>query len=479
MASLLTISIPTFAIPVEMHGALSIDTTNILNYRKIKQASNSASAGQAGSQEVLLTTGAGDNASFQNYVFRLEPNIVINDAATIFSEITNGYARGGRFGDDSTASKNASMGSALYAFNSSDNSNGSLTFNKFYMELYSDTGTYQIGRHSSHWALGAMVNDGKNADDHFSSNRDGITVNYKLGNFVIAPYWAKLGSSGSMTRTHKVEEHGISLMYDNTERAYGFGVLYSKKDSGTQNTLINADTVSSGTLTSVGLVDTKLFDLYFRKQFGSLSFEVEVPFFSGKIGDLYQDGGNINYKARSIIFESKYLINDFWTVGLNAGQISGEDGVKSAYGATYLNPNYQVAYLMFRYNLQAVTNDAQNIYDSYITNATYASVYAKYLSGKWLWNMAIIYGVANEVASNGNEAYNHANNKQFSAVADQADDLGVEVDGGFDYQWNKEITVSGLFGYQFTGDYYSYTNTATNNDAIDSYVYQFKTTISF
>jgi len=475
---LLAVTAPLWAIPVDWHGALSVDTTNILNYRKTVQSTNSTSPIDPGSQEIYITNGAGDNASFQNYIFRLEPNIVINDAASVFAEITNGYARGGRFGDNSTSSRESGMGSALYAFNTSDTGVASLAFAKFYMELYSDVGTYQIGRHSAGWALGAVVSDGKGANDHFSSTRDGISVSYKLGNFTLAPYWAKLGSIGSQTRTHKVEEHGISMLYDNTERAYGFGVLYSKKDSGTQNQLIQTDVGGMGA-TSVGIVDTKLFDLYFKKRFGNFSFEVEIPFFSGKIGNIYQDGRNINYKARSVIFESKYFINDFWTVGFNAGTISGEDGQISNYGATYLNPNYQIAYLMFRYNLMAISDDNKSLYDSYITNANYLRFYGKYLSGKWLWNMAFIYAAANEIASTGHDAYNHLTNKQFAATANQNSELGFEVDGGFDYQWNKEISVSGILGYHFAGDYYAFTNSDNPNDASDSYIYQFKTTISF
>ena len=468
-----------YSIPIDWHGTLGFNTTNIINYGKSTQTANTSSAGSAGSQEVVKSNGGdGDNASFQSYIFKLEPEIVINDASTVYAEFTNGYAKGGRLGDNSISSIDSSIGNALYAYNNTNTANGTLAVNKLFLKLYSDAGTYLVGRHSVNWALGAVISDGKKTWDHYSYIRDGVTIDFKLGNFFISPYWAKLGSKGSMTRSHKVEEHGVSLLYDNPEKDFGFGFLYSKKDSGTQQQHITT-TINGTTEYSVGVVDTKLFDLYFKKTFGDIKIQLEVPIFFGKIGQLYNTNQSVNYKARSFILETDYKVNDSWNVGIDAGLISGEDGKTSSFDASFLNPNYQIALLMFRYNLNGVTDDTKSIYDSYITNATYVKVYADYLSGKWLWNSAFIFATAGETAKTGEKAYNHSLNKQFTAIEDQADDLGFELDFGFDYKWNKEISITGNMGYHFVGDYYAFTNTGTSNDTENSYIFQFATSIDF
>ena len=101
-----------------------------------------------------------------------------------------------------------------------------------------------------------------------------------------------------------------------------------------------------------------------------------------------------------------------------------------------------------------------------------------YSTGKWLWKSAFIYAKANEVAEAGSDAFNHLTNKVFSATEDQSNELGFEVDLGFDYLWNKEITISGNLGYHFTGDYFAYTN-STANSAINSYMFQFVAALRF
>jgi len=55
----------------------------------------------------------------------------------------------------------------------------------------------------------------------------------------------------------------------------------------------------------------------------------------------------------------------------------------------------------------------------------------------------------------------------------------MELDLGFTYKWNSEVHLGGSLGYLFTGDYYAYTNTATKNEAKNSYAAQLRASISF
>lgn len=474
--SALVISHNVHALPIDWHGVFGVDTTLIDSFRRIDKPQESIS--NTGSQEVPLASGAHANASWQSYIFRLNPDLIVNDAATIKAEITNGYPRGGRLGDASGNGKRAGMGNALYYYNSASTSEDTLVLNKLYMELYSDTATYKIGRHSSHWGLGAIYNGGDQTWDRHLFTRDGVTVDLNLGNFKISPFWSKVAAGNSLTRATYAKEYGISILYDNTERELSFGILFAKKQANKSN--VTDTTQIEGTSQSLGETDAQITDLYFKKGFGDFNFSVEVPIMGGEIGTVYSGGGKAKYKAKAIITETSYRLNNRWKLGLNAGMVDGHAGSQSDFGALYLNPNYQIANLLFRYNMRAVSNpSAESVYDSYITNALYAKFFATYETEKWLWDMGLVYAKAREAAKAGGKAFNHESNRLFDATANQSDDLGMEIDLGFNYKWNSEVHLGGSLAYLFTGDYYGYTNTATENATKDSWAASLRAAITF
>src|SRR5690606_21473208 len=100
-----------------------------------------------------------------------------------------------------------------------------------------------------------------------------------------------------------------------------------------------------------------------------LGLSVEVPIMSGDLGNFYENGTVAKYKAKAIILESSYAISDSWKLTFNGGQVSGQAAGGNDFEAMYLHPNYQVANLLFRYDLRGIAGN-QNIYESYINNAT-------------------------------------------------------------------------------------------------------------
>ncbi|TNF30161.1 MAG: hypothetical protein EP319_05910 [Deltaproteobacteria bacterium] len=484
IALVLVTPMTAWSLPIDWHGAFGVDSTLIDNYRRLESVVDNSSP-TTGSQEVELAAGKHANASWQSYVFRLNPVLIVNDAASLKGEISSGYGRGGYLGDDNKKSNVSNPGASLYYYNQSTGTND-LVLNKFYMELYSDTATYQIGRHSYHWGLGALYNSGDKLWDRHSFTRDGITMNIKLGSFHIRPYWGKIsqgsGTTASFTRATNSKEYGFSLLYDNPERDMSFGLLYGKKLA---NAFNNDDTGPGATANTLGQTDVKITDIYFSKTFGIFDFGIEVPLMGGEIGNVYTGTSQVKYKAKAFLLESNLKVTDSWKFGLDAGQVSGDAGTQSSFDAMYLNPNYQIANLLFRYNLRAVSRadgNRGNIYDSYITNATYFKARAEYVGEKWSWNAAVIKAVANETADLGQTFYVHETNTYVSTGANttQSDDMGIEIDLGFNYKWNDEINIGGNFGYLMAGDYYSFTNsTGVINSADNSMVLQINTGITF
>jgi hypothetical protein len=431
------------------------------------------SASSTLSQEVPLATGGDANASFQSYIFRLNPHLIVNDSATLKAEFTSGYGRGGRLGDDSVVNKGNNFNHAYYFQNASSGSN-SLVINKLFMELYSDTATYVIGRHTSHYGLGAVQNSGDNVWDRHTFTRDGVTMKVRLGNFNIEPFWSKTDSSDSPTKATKVKEYGVILNYDNLDRDLGFGLLYSKKSNNISNT---TSTGVGGT--TLGLTDVKLTDIYFKKGFGRFNFELEVPILSGDIGDAYGTGKSSKLKAKAILFASTFQVSEKWVAGIHAGQVSGDDGSTASFNAMYLNPNFKVANILFNFNRNAISDSNQNLYDESISNATYLKLAGTYESEKWGWNAALIYAKAEETAKAGQAAYNHDTHTYGTANANQEDSLGTEIDLGFNYRWNESVAVGGDLGYLFVGDYFAFNDSATPNEVDNTFMLQLKTAISF
>lgn len=473
----------SWALPIDWHGAFGVDTTLIDNYRRVESVVDNSSAS---SMEPGLASGNHSSANFENYIFKLQPHIIINDSASLKGEFSSGYNRGGLLGEDSQTNQEGSFGNALYHLNGVSGGN-SLVLNQFYIELYSDTATYEIGRHTTHWGLGAVENAGKNLWDRHLYTRDGITMKVKIGSFYIHPFWSKVAQGNSLTRATDIKNWGVSLLYDNPERDLTFGLLYSLKESNAFNGSIQTDINNPGTTSNVGAADMKMTNIYFKKVLGDFDVAMEIPLITGEIGNLYGIG-KTNYKANAFIVESNYKVSDGWTFGFDGGKVSGDTGNTGSFEAMFLNPNYQVANILFRYNMRAVkcassTSGCGNlsIYDSYITNSTYYKVRANYKGETWDWDFGAIMASAEETASIGKAAYNHeANHRIASSVTTQDSNMGIELDINFRYKWNSEVSVGGGVGYLMTGDYFLYTNNTTvTNTAANVLALQFNAGVSF
>ncbi len=473
---LISISHTSFSLPIDWNGSFGASSKLIKNFRRIK--SNTDNSSPIGSQEIPLPSNVNNpDLSFEDYIIKLSPSIIINDSATFRGEITSGYAYTKRAGENDIFAKEPGLSLALYPYNFSDENNN-LIINKFYVEYYADTATYTIGRHSLNFGLGAFLNNGNNSWDKHSSIRDGISAKIKLGNFSIIPFVSRLNASNGLTSDFLTKEHGFSLLYDNIQKDIVLALLYQKKKTSDkhQNLNVNIDNNQR----TLGGVDIKVTDLYLMKKFNKLAIAIEVPFINGKVSNAFSANSSSNYKANAFLLEAQYKKSDKWSFGLKAGKVDGEDGNSNEFGAMYLHPNYKISNLLFNYNLIAASDpNNKSIYDSYITNTRYFQIYANYNKNKWLWHISLLYAKAEQTAISGSDAYNHTKHKIFSATEDQSDDLGMEVDINVIYKWNKEIKIETLFGYLSTGDYFAFTNNANKNSILNSHSLEIRTSIAF
>ena len=462
-----------FSAPIDWHGKFGVDTVSIDTYRRSNVGTTTSANG---SQEIVSSSGDSDKASYQSYILQLNPNIIVNDSVTLKGEITSNYGRGGFLGDAST--KQFSGNTAAHALYLQNTTTGEeLRFNQFYMELYSDTATYRIGRMTKNWGLGAVYNSGDKPWDRIANIHDGLEANLKIGHFYLTPYYTKLSNGATQVSNDDAKDYGISALYDNPDKEVSMGVLYSRRKSRQYTNY--QQSAAGGTTVNSQITDIKVWDIFIKKKWKNLTFGIEAPMVSGDMGFVYNTTQRTQYNTNAYIGEISYKVNKNWDFDFHVGRVKGDQGTIGKFQGMYLNPNYQIAYLMFRYNLTNMNNSTDSIWDSYITNAQYLKYTARFTGDTWNFTGAFIYATALETAQTGSYAYDHEKNRRFLAAATQQDDYGMELDLSVDYIWNTNVTIGGIFAYHFTGDYYQFTNAATTQKVENTFMTGFNVLVNF
>jgi len=461
------------AVPMDFNGELGFDLIRLTNYRRTDA---NTSVDRNGSQQV---TGEGKNGYVQTYLFKLQPSMIINDHVTVKSEVTTGNGRGGKIGEGGYVGQNSGMGQThFYHTTANQNEKNNLNVQQLYMELYSETATYKVGRFAKNWGLGAMVNSGEKAWDRFFTYYEGFEAIFSLGKLYIIPSWSNISVNDNLTHDGEIKDVSIGLLYDNPDKDMKMGLYLGKrKTNGSSIYSAKPDDAPNGTPTTIENSDAKLLDLFISRYFGNFFIGLEVPYVTGSLGNV--NGSNTDLKESGVVIETSYEFNERWKLGANLGTLSGDKGARDKFTALSLHPNYQIAEIMFRYNLNAITNSNENLFESSMTNTKYLKFNANYKTGLWSWNFAWIYAKANTVASNGSRSFNHERGYHFLGAANQKDDLGHEFDTTFDYQWNPNLTLTGVFAYYMVGDYYAFTNTGNENSTANQFATGLKIDLKF
>jgi hypothetical protein len=469
-----------FALPIDWTGVFGVDTHLLNNVCRTKDNVPQKFDPTTGAR-IDATKGTegitGDcGATFQTYIFKLNPQIIVNDGVTLKGEFSSGYLRGGFAGDNATNGLNNTGGSYFFA---SPAQRSGLNVNQMYMELYADTALIRIGRMARNYGLGIVWDSGSDAWDRFFTMYDGIDAEMKIGNFSVTPYYAKISSYDNNATTSRaagarpnggsdVRETGIVAKYDNKARDLVVSLLYAKRFAETKNSLYNNtndNSTTTGAPNPLGKTEITVIEPFVSKKWNKLKVAFEGSLQSGAAGNVYGDLGN-NEKsllnATAYVGELKYDLNPKWDIGANLGQVDGDNGDSKKFEAMYLHPNYHIADLMFRYNYAAFNEGGKSVFDSSITNARFWKLYANYKTDKWTWKAAFVMANALRTAKAGGRGYHHEENYAFNSSYKQKSDYGYELDLGFDYRWNPNVMISGYYGYWKVGDYYAFTNTGTD-----------------
>jgi hypothetical protein len=312
-----------------------------------------------------------------------------------------------------------------------------------------------------------------------------VIAKIKLGNFGIEPFFGKIGQGNTLTAETYAIEFGVPITYDVPESDMKMGFLWTRKNIAAQNQVLETPTGSTTTTPSyLGASDLNIFDLYFKKSFGKLGMEIEAPFFSGDLGNLWgKTGTTTKYSTVAALLNLEYKFSQPFKMGFDLGMVPGDNTADDKFTTMYLHPNYHIASILFRYNQQAITNNTDyNVWDTYVVNTNFLKLYFEYTTEKWLLNFATIYAKADEVATTGGQYIVYEENTfPVDANGSQSKDLGLEFDFSFDYAWNNEVKLGGELGYLMTGDYYGYNNAAPSEPfkTANPFLFKLKAAVTF
>jgi hypothetical protein len=471
----------TSASAVELHwsGQFWTEFNTVSNYNLDSNAT-SPDPNRAGRGYYISPAGS-NNAGWETLFMRLRPKLVVNDNVYIKSELWLGDPVYGVFGNAPGWTNDQDR------FYSNQNRGSAITAQRFWAEFISDFGVIQAGRAPSHWGLGLVWNSGDNLFDRYQTTGDTLRIISNFSSITVMPSFIAYSAGNTFggscppasgtgacvpgTFQGNVAEYSLALKYENDDEDMQIGVNLIKRLGGRDQTS------HFGPYANVaGRINTTTYDLFLKKRMGKFGFGAEVPIVSGTIAD------NVVYKGLGVAAEADLRLTDTWEFRLRGGHASGQapadvDNASTFRGFTF-NPNYRLGMIMFNYQLAnfgqvnvPATNTAtqanlRSPFDNPISNANYLNLTATAHVDKWDFRGSFIWASAVNACDRGTYCYNAWTRDDFqrdAAAPLQGSSLGWEMDYGLTFNWDDNFKFMGDVGFFFPGQFYAFSNTATQN----------------
>ncbi len=451
------------AMDLDWHGQFRAETNWLWGYSHGVALTNPTNVDQG----YTIPYNGSSPASFQNLFLRLDPRVIVNDNATIYTDIWVGTPDQGFFGSDLT-----SQGK----FHNTSTGRATISMNEFYAELATDFGTLKIGRAPLHWGLGLVWNNTHALFDRLPSTGDIIGLTTKLGAFKLMPAMVKyrlgsnLGGTYSSATNSTSEgwsgaaDYTLGLAYENPDEQLDAGLLFMRRISGANANVVNplSGVASNSATAGYGY---NLWDFYLKKKASIFTVAVEVPLVSGQVQ-------GVNYSSVAAAVDARAQLNDHWTIKAGFGQADGQDNISSTQSPSkmssfYFHPDYRPGLIMFNFNRRNFSNGS-SAYNDPITNARFFSLGIDYGTGKWSYTLQGITASAMYTASGIlGTAYHNTLDGTFHATGAgataQRPGMGVEVDYLMGYQWDEAIRLGMQMGLLFPGKFYEFSNSSVVN----------------
>jgi hypothetical protein len=393
--------------------------------------------------------GRNDKAYMLHHLI-LAPKIVAADGVTIFGRFdllnnssfaTNTQA--GEFvgkGVGTTTPTNASNSNAL----SRNQESGNLAVTELYVSWAQEFGQLIAGRAPLHFGLGSRFNAGKGNFDHYLSTLDMVSYKIVMGNFFVMPIAGKV-SEGAVDKEDDVTDYMVHAQYDNPETDLSMGAIYQLRLGGGNDVPIGTDYMGGVGSTRINNYKHSYIGLFTSQKISTFTVGVEAGMLSGETGVRTATGQDVKLNGFGVAAELDWKPEaSKWSANVKAGFASGDDpGSNDTQEGLVFSRNYRVGQLMFTHPLgqrdflrsglyrDATATASSQIDTEAISNAIYmAPSLAFQANDKLAYGATFVTGLLN---------------KDPIAGGTTASDLGYELDlnltwSPFDrFTWTTEV----------------------------------------
>lgn len=428
-----------------------------------------------------LTNSTGHENSYLLHHLVLQPKIIAMDGFNIYSRFDifnnalNNNQAGQVMGSYAGASTTAAGQPLPSATMTRSQQFETLAVTELYMNWVNEFGALVIGRTPFNFGLGMHYNSGDKFS-HWFSTKDMVAYRIAMGNFYLMPAYGKV-KEGVFVNEDDVNDYMVTLEYKNPETDIEMGVFYdtriAPRDGATP--VFGNDTLASyfgaGATASQGFNVYNL-NMYVKKKMEYFNFGIEAGFMNGDSGVTLANGTKVEIAGFGAAAEISYKTGPI-NLDLKLGTASGDDPDTSRFEGYFFSSNYDVAMLMFNYNLGNYDVLMSSLAGTRATqNSSSANVNALNGLDTELISNAIYFAPQVNWALNerhvlyGNLCYALTQKQAFtSASGTVGNALGFEIDIGYKYQLNEKFSWVTQIGLMFPGN--AWIGTATTNYKTD------------
>jgi hypothetical protein len=382
----------------------------------------------------------------------LAPKIVAADGITIFGRFD--MLNNASFGANTQAGEFVGKGPGNGAPTNANNSNvlsrnqdsGNLAVTELYVSWAQEFGQLIAGRAPIHFGLGSRFNSGKGNFDHYLSTLDMVGYKIVMGNFFVMPIAGKV-NEGAVDKEDDVNDYMIHAQYDNPETDLSLGAIYQLRLGNGNDMPVNSNYMGGTGSSVTGNYKHSYIGLFSSQKVSTFTIGVEAGMISGETGvktatptvtEVKLNGFGI---AAEVDWKPE---NSKWAMNVKAGFASGDDpGSNDSQEGMVFSRNYRVGQLMFTHPLgqrdflrsglyrDATATAASQIDTEAISNAIYlAPSFAFKANDKVAYGATFVTGRLN---------------KEPIVGGSTASDLGYELDLNFTWTpfdrltWTTEV----------------------------------------
>ncbi len=362
-----------------------------------------------------LSSNKADKAYMLHHLV-LAPKIVAADGITIFGRFD--LLNNAGFGVNNQAGEFVGKGVGNGAPTNATNSNvlsrnqesGTLAVSELYLSWAQEFGQLIAGRAPIHFGLGSYFNSGTGNFDHYLSTLDMVGYKIVMGNLFVMPIIGKV-NEGAVDKEDDVNDYMIHAQYDNPETDLSLGAIYQMRVGNGSDVVINSDYMGGVGSTRNGNYKHSYIGLFSSQKVANVTIGVEAGMLSGDTGVKTATNQDVKLNGFGLAAEIGWKPEGSkWSALLKAGFASGDDpGSNDTQEGYVFSRNYRVGQLMFTHPMgqrdflrsglyrDTTTSNASQIDTEAISNAVYIAPSVSFkASDKWSYGGTLITGMLNK-----------------------------------------------------------------------------------